>query len=79
MPHRLEEIALRRRLQDAVLAAQNRGDRAAALTEATLTQPADQPRSAERGRGDRDRDADSRVAVSVYGETRPDPTCPDST
>ena len=53
---RLEEIALRRRLQDAVLAAQNRGDRA----EVALT---DQPTGA-----DRDADKKAKVAVSVYGE-----------
>ena len=53
---RLEEIALRRRLQDAVLAAQNRGDRA----EVALT---DQPTGA-----DRYADKKAKVAVSVYGE-----------
>ena len=53
---RLEEIALRRRLQDAVLAAQNRGD----MAEVALT---DQPTGA-----DRDADKKAKVAVSVYGE-----------
>ena len=60
---RLEEIALRRSMQDAVRAAQNRGGKAAALVDAS-----DQHQLRDKDR-DRDRDGgDRRVAVSVYGE-----------